>query len=234
MIRKFFCLLLLVAVVQITLADKTTRTCSEQDGTCSSTTTTDKIKLRDLWAKGNKEAASFLSGIYEHSEWVAQALVKQPTVNKITTVSGLADAMKGIVNEATENQKLKLLKAHPDLAQKVEKLSELTPDSQQEQSSAGLQSMTQEERAKFTTLNTQYKTKFQIPFILAVRHSTKYTVLSALEGRLLNPKETEIVTALEQVHKIAWMRLLSKLESDEPAGFLTCHVLDTANGVPGR
>ena len=186
-----------------------------------------------LWEKGAKEAASFLSGIYEHSAWVSDALVKQADCNKITTVSGLAEAMKSIVDQASETQKLQLLRAHPDLAQKVEKLSELTADSQEEQSKAGLQSMTKEEKDQFTKLNTEYKTKFGFPFILAVRHSTKFTVLSALSGRVSNAKETEIVTAITQVHKIAWLRILAKLESDEPAGFLTCHVLDTANGCPG-
>jgi len=69
---------------------------------------------------------------------------------------------------------------------------------------------------------------------LAVRNATKLTVLAALEGRSKNPPEAEFATALEQVHKIAWMRLLSKIDVSDAKGFLTCHVLDTANGCPGK
>ena len=77
-----------------------------------------------------------------------------------------------------------------------------------------------------------YRKNFGFPFILAVRHATKDTIFSAIMGRMNNPKEVEVVTALEQIHKIAWMRILTKLKSNEPSGFLTCHVLDTANGIP--
>jgi len=205
------------------------------NSTCTATTTTkEKMKLCDLWAQGSKASTQFLAGVYEHSPWVAETLLKDATTTtSIKTVSALHQAMKSIVDEALPAQKMELLLAHPDLAQKVEALSELTKESQDEQSSAGLQSLTPDELAKFTTLNTQYKQKFQFPFILAVRHATKYTVLAALEGRLPHTPQAELVTALEQVHKIAWMRILAQLESDEPAGFLTCHVLDTAHGCPG-
>lgn len=222
---KFFLLCFLaLACSFVSAAD-----CSENDKTCVAN---DKMKVGDLLAKETKEVSSFLGGIYEHSEWVSQALVKEKDLKSITTVSGLASAIRTIVDQASESQKIKLLQAHPDLAAKVEQLPELTADSQAEQASAGLQSMTKEEREKFSSLNARYKKQFGIPFVLAVRHSTKYTVLSALEGRVDNSKEKEIVIALEQVHKIAWMRLMAKVESDEPAGFLTCHVLDTANGIP--
>jgi 2-oxo-4-hydroxy-4-carboxy-5-ureidoimidazoline decarboxylase len=230
-----FILWLLVA--QMALAINENGCAGKDDQTCQANDTNDtnnnKIKIRHLWDTGPTATALFLSGIYEHSAWVAEALVKLPEYKNIATVTELAATMKTIVDEATDKQKMDLLLAHPDLAQKIENISDLTPDSQQEQSSAGLQTMTKTERDKFTLWNNRYKEKFHIPFILAVRHSTKYTVLTALEGRLSNSKETEIVIAMQQVHKIAWMRLLSKVESNEPTGFLTCHVLDTANGCPG-
>jgi hypothetical protein len=98
-----------------------------------------------------------------------------------------------------------------------------------------LQSLTTKEKATFSTLNAQYRQKCNFPFILAVRNVTKYTVLAALSGRAgkNTSVEQEFVIAMEQVHKIAWMRLLSKLNTDNAKGFLTCHVLDTANGCPG-
>ena len=141
--------------------------------------------------------------------------------------------MKVIVEKSSREKKLALLCAHPDLCEKVGKLEALTQESQEEQSRSGLQSLTEEELVAFNTMNEAYRTKCGFPFILAVRNATKQTVLAGLEGRLKNSAETEFTVAMQQVHKIAWMRLLSKINTDDAQGFLTCHVLDTANGIPG-
>jgi len=129
---------------------------------------------------------------------------------------------------------MELLCAHPDLCEKVGKLETLTKESQDEQSCSGLQSLTEEELASFNKMNSAYRTKCGFPFILAVRNATKQTVLAGLEGRLKNSPEMEFNVSIQQVHKIAWMRLLSKINTDDAKGFLTCHVLDTANGIPGK
>jgi 2-oxo-4-hydroxy-4-carboxy-5-ureidoimidazoline decarboxylase len=189
--------------------------------------------VKELLSKPDEEIVSALGGIYEHSSWVAEELVKKDT-SGIDTVTALANAMKEIVEGSSEERKMNLLGAHPDLCEKVGQLECLTAESQEEQSRAGLQSLTEEELALFTKCNTEYREKFGFPFILAVRNASKYTVLSALEGRVGNPKEVEFVGALQQVHKIAWMRLLAAINTDDAKGFLTCHVLDTANGCPGE
>lgn len=178
------------------------------------------------------EVATILASIYEHSAWVAEEFVKSP-FGSIETVSQLAGLMKAIVDASSKEQKIKLLLAHPDLCEKVGSLEKLTKESQEEQSRSGLQSLTPEENKRFTRLNTTYRAKFGFPFILAVRNATKFTVLAALEGRVGNTHEKELTVAMEQVHKIAWMRLLSKFDLRDAKGFLTCHVLDTANGIPG-
>jgi 2-oxo-4-hydroxy-4-carboxy-5-ureidoimidazoline decarboxylase len=197
-----------------------------------------KPTVEELLSKSEDEIATYLGGIYEHSYWVAEKLVKNKDFcSSETTITALAAAMKMIVDEASQEKKMILLKAHPDLCEKVGQKDStvvLTKESEDEQSRAGLQSLTEEELARFTRLNNAYKGKFNFPFILAVRNASKYTVLGALEGRLPNPVEKEFPAALEQVHKIAWMRLLSLINTDEASGFLTCHVLDTANGIPGE
>jgi 2-oxo-4-hydroxy-4-carboxy-5-ureidoimidazoline decarboxylase len=148
----------------------------------------------------------------------------EKTLKTVSTVSELAARLKSIVNESSDEQKLALLRAHPDLCEKVEAVKALTKESQEEQSRSGLQSMTEEELKQFKTMNESYKNKFGFPFILAVRNANKDTVLSALEGRLYNgSSQREFNIALEQVHNIAWMRLLTKVNTDDAAGFLTCH-----------
>jgi 2-oxo-4-hydroxy-4-carboxy-5-ureidoimidazoline decarboxylase len=195
----------------------------------------EKITVQQLLSQSPDAVSKALDRIYEHSPWVLKPLIQKLDLSSmITTVSQLAAAMKAIVQDWTKEQKVALLCAYPDLCETVEKLKELTKESQEEQGKAGLQSMEGDELEKFTRLNSSYREKFNFPFILAVRNATKYTVLSALEGRLPNPPEKEFATALEQVHKIAWMRLLSLIDTDDAPGFLTCHVFDTANDCPGK
>jgi len=189
--------------------------------------------MSELVSKDPVEVVSFLEGIYEHSQWVAKELC-EGDLSKLATISDLAAAMKTIVDSAPKEKKMELLCAHPDLCEKVGKLETLTKESQDEQSCSGLQSLTEEELASFNKMNSAYRTKCGFPFILAVRNATKQTVLAGLEGRLKNSPEMEFNVSIQQVHKIAWMRLLSKINTDDAKGFLTCHVLDTANGIPGK
>lgn len=221
------CLLLLLLLnTSLVLAGKYTCT-GEGDESCDNDNSIAKPTVKALLALPSKEIQSFLSGIYERTAWAPETLLDMPS---ITTVSDLAHAMKSVIDDAPYETKLELLRLHPDLNQKIEQLKLLTPESQEEQS--GLESLTPEEEKRFNQLNAAYKTKFGFPFILAVRNASKYTVLAALEGRVQHTMEVEFVTALSQVHKIAWMRLLAKIDTSDANGYLTCHVLDTANGIP--
>jgi len=204
------------------------------------------MKVSEALCKPSDEVKQLLEGLYECSPWVADKFVKERTAQSqgkgddgaatapITTVTGLAKALKSIVDDSTQDEKMLLIRSHPDLCEKVSEMANLSEESQDEQSRAGLQSLTVQEFADFERNNAAYKRKFEFPFILAVRNATKYTVLSAMAGRLENSAQQEFAIAMQQVHKIAWMRILAKFESDQPAGFLTCHVLDTANGCPGK
>ena len=175
------------------------------------------------------------------------------TQSRITNIKILFDEIKAYVMQSSTEVQLELLRCHPDLCLKLEQLDiekeqeEITNESRQEQGRAGLSTLTPIERSNFTKWNTEYKSKFNFPFILAVRNASKYTVLSALQGRLYNSTNgvtthhEEIGCALYQVNKIAFMRLLEKVTYSTTAsescggghgGFLTCHVLDTANGIP--
>jgi len=169
-----------------------------------------------------------LGGVYEKSAWIAERAAPKGPFDSITS---LAASMKAVVDDATEEEQLALLCAHPDLAGKAALAGELTAESTEEQARAGLGSLTQDEMAKFVALNDAYKNKFGFPFILAVRNARKTTILSAFERRVHNSMSAELAECLAQVHKIAWMRLRALVQPN-PSGFLTCHVLDTARGCP--
>jgi OHCU decarboxylase len=100
-----------------------------------------------------------------------------------------------------------VLKTHPDLAGKLAQAKRLTAESTAEQASAGLDALTDAERARFTELNSAYVAAFGFPFIIAVRGLAKGDILAAFERRIANDRATEFVTACRQVERIALLRL---------------------------
>ena len=146
-------------------------------------------------------------GIYEHSPWVAAAVFDAGLGAGDDEARALAGRMARVVDAADDAAKLALLRAHPELAGRLAASGELTAESTAEQASAGLDRCTPEEFAEFHTLNEQYNARFGFPFIVAVRGLSRQDILSAFRERAGNDPETEFATALQQVHRIARLRL---------------------------
>ena len=100
-----------------------------------------------------------------------------------------------------------VLQAHPDLAGKLAAAKRLTGESTAEQASAGLDALTDDERARFTELNEAYVARHGFPFIIAVRDHDKTGILQAFERRLDQDSEAEFAEACRQVERIARLRL---------------------------
>lgn len=156
--------------------------------------------------------AELFGDIFEHSPWIAEKAYEAGLTTGQDTAEGLHAAMVHVLSEASREQKLALIRAHPDLAGRL-KLAELTEDSRSEQSSAGLDSLTEEERDRFLALNDAYKQKFGFPFIMAVKGRTKEEILAAFEERLDHDPEQEFDTAIVQIELIALLRLKDRLPS---------------------
>jgi len=154
---------------------------------------------------------ALFGSIFEHSEWVAERAHKRELSPVHDSATGLHAIMCQVFRAASENEKLEVLKAHPDLAGKLAAAKRLTDASTQEQASAGLDALTDAERAQFTTLNDAYQAKFGFPFIIAVRDNTKAQILAAFEQRLASDRATEFRTACRQVERIAELRLKALL-----------------------
>ncbi len=162
------------------------------------------MKLTDLNALPKPAFTQKLGAIFEHSPWVAEgAYAAAPFAN----IESLHAAMVQVVAQASLDQQLALIRAHPDLAGKAALAGELTAESTSEQKGAGLDTLTSEEFARFHRLNDAYKAKFNFPFILAVRGHDKHSILAAFETRLLNDAESERAEALRQIARIAGFRL---------------------------
>jgi len=190
-----------------------------------------KLTLDALNKASAEQFVAALGGIFEHSPWVAERVAaKRP----FETVLGLLEAMTGAVNEAARDEKATLLRAHPDLAGKAARAGTLTKDSTAEQGSASLDQLSEREYDAFQRMNTDYRNKHEIPFIVCVRRHTKSSILKQFERRIDNKPEHEFETALGEVFRIAALRLDQKIEQADLGlnGRLSTHVLDNNGGQP--
>ena len=143
-------------------------------------------------------------GVYEHSPWIAGAAWHERPFRGLSELRG---AMERAVNAASDERKMELILAHPDLAGKAAVAGELTVESEREQTSAGLDRLSPEEYEAFTGMNRSYRERFGMPLIFCVREHTKKSILKGAEERLGNTREEEIETALAEISKIARLRL---------------------------
>ncbi len=146
-------------------------------------------------------------GIYEHFPEIAVSAFARGLGPETDTPAGLAALMADVAGAMHATTKMKLIRAHPDLAGKAAVAGELTAASKSEQAGAGLDRCTPEELARFEALNRAYKQKFRFPFIMAVAGKTRHDILAAFERRIENDRNTEIDTALAEIDKIARIRL---------------------------
>ena len=147
-------------------------------------------------------------GLYEHSPWIAEQAWLQIADRESVTQQNLINLLKSIVDNSSYTQRLELLRAHPELAGKAAIDGCLTPASNVEQASARLDLCSQAEFESFHELNSAYNEKFNFPFILAVRNKKRAEILSVFKSRLDNSLDVEFCNAIEQVHKIASLRLI--------------------------
>jgi 2-oxo-4-hydroxy-4-carboxy-5-ureidoimidazoline decarboxylase len=144
--------------------------------------------------------ADAFGDVAEHSPWVARnAAGARPFASR----DAMIGAFRGAVMAATEPAQLALIRAHPDLAAKAK----LTADSSREQADAGLEGLGAEDFARFTRLNDLYKSKFDFPFIFAVKGATKDMILASFAERVESAKDDEFAMALGEVCRIFRFRI---------------------------
>jgi len=150
-------------------------------------------------------------GVFEHSPWVADRAFDLELGPAHDSATGLHNALCRVFRSAPAEERLGVLAAHPDLAGKLAQAKRLTADSSREQASAGLDALTDAERAEFQQMNTAYVAKHGFPFIIAVRDNTKASILAAFRARLAHDRAAEFATACAQVERIAALRLKDML-----------------------
>ena len=166
-------------------------------------------KLDDINKLDRVAFTAALGHLFEHSPWVAEETwARRPFRDAVHLHAELCISMRAAVRA----KQLALVNAHPDLAGRMAQQKKLTAESTREQSSAGLDQLTDAELAEFTRLNDAYKAKFAFPFIICARLNAKAAILGAMQTRAGNDPDTEFATALGEIEKIAWLRLQDTLK----------------------
>ena len=163
------------------------------------------------WARpsqmGKPEFMAKFDHVFEHSPWVEERAFDLELSPAHDTAVGLHNAMCRAFRSASEDERLGVLTAHPDLAGKLAAAKRLTAESTAEQASAGLDALTDTERDMFSAQNAAYVEKFGFPFIIAVRDHDKSSIEAAFATRLENDRDAEFTEACRQVERIAFHRL---------------------------
>src|SRR4051812_4990417 len=158
------------------------------------------LNVADVNALDRDEFVRVIGPVFEHSPWIAQrGSARRPFDDRNELHRSLCD----VVRNSTTDEKLSLIRAHPDLVANAV----LTSESQREQRSAGLSDLTEGEREKFRDYNSSYRERFGFPFVICARLNKTEAILRAFPQRLQNSPEIEMETALEEIYKIADLRL---------------------------
>jgi 2-oxo-4-hydroxy-4-carboxy-5-ureidoimidazoline decarboxylase len=173
--------------------------------------TSKRLTLQEVNTLEQEDFVAALDSLFEGPPWIVrQAWFARP-FNSLTYLHG---ALCAVMYNAPVEQQIALIQAHPDLVGRAALAGTLSPASTSEQASAGLDRLTPEEIATFNRYNQTYRERFGFPFVICARENKKESILAGFATRLNNTREQEIRTALNEVARICWLRLLDTISGD--------------------
>ena len=162
------------------------------------------IPLSRLNAMSEAEFVAAIGHAFEHSPWIAQRTHAKRPFDSIAT---LHERLIETVRASSDEEKLGLIRAHPDLVGRMAREGSLTAESTAEQRAAGLSVLSPDEVKQFDGYNAAYRERFGFPFVICARVNKKDAILAAFPLRLRNTRQAEVDTALAEIYKIARLRL---------------------------
>ena len=173
--------------------------------------TRQKTELRRLNVMNRDGFVRTVGHVFEFSPWIAERTWNQ---HPFASLEQLHQKLVQTLQAANEEEKLKLIRAHPDLVGKMADAGNLTAESRSEQAAAGLDRLSPDDAEAFRAYNEMYRDQFGFPFIICARENKKDAILSAFPKRLKNSREKEIAAALDEIAKIARLRLIDAVQED--------------------
>lgn len=168
------------------------------------TATLSPLSPDEVNALPEEDFVAHFGPLFEHSPWIARATwPARPFASRADLLAKLTATLR----RAPQERQIALIQAHPDLAGRLAREGRLTSDSTAEQASAGLDHLDGGEARQFEEYNRKYREKFGFPFVICARLNDKRTILLAFQKRLQLARDAEIQTALEEIEKIAALRL---------------------------
>lgn len=168
------------------------------------------LTLQEVNALDREQFVEALGPIFEGPPWIVEQTWQ---ARPFRSVEHLHSAMCDVIYQAPLEQQVALIQAHPDLVGRAALAGTLTPASQSEQASVGLDRLAPGEIATFTRLNSAYRQRFGFPFVICARQNKKESILAGFETRLGHSREQEIAAALGEIAKIARLRLHDSVRS---------------------
>jgi adenine deaminase len=157
------------------------------------------LEVNGRIALSREDFVARFGGVFESSPWIAESAWR---AEGFADADELHGALAAAMYAAPEDQRIELIRAHPELGERA-----FTAASRSEQSGAGLDRLPPEERERLASLNAAYRERFGFPFVICVREHTRASILANADARLGNPPEREVETALAEIAKIARLRL---------------------------
>ena len=168
-----------------------------------------RVTLADLNSLDQAGFEEVCGPLFEGSSWIAaRTWKKRPFLSRDVLLSELVVTM----GRASDAEKLGLIAAHPDLVSRLAREGKVSRESTKEQAAAGLDALSEREVEVFNRCNREYRDKFGFPFIICARENRKEAIIEAFPRRLAHTRSQEIEVALEEIAKIARLRLLDRVE----------------------
>ena len=190
--------------------------------------------MADLAACSDAAFVERLGSVFEHSAWVARAVLPQ---RPFASADALHAAMMAVLRALPEADCVRLLRAHPELAGAQARSGAMTADSHAEQGGLALDALDAESAAQWDRLNAAYRARFGFPFVLCIRRHTRASALRAFERRLGNARSVELHETLAEIGRISRLRLAARISDHALPGIhgtLGTHVLDLTTGRPAH
>lgn len=176
----------------------------------TTTTASSLPTLGELNTMAHGAFVAALGEVFEYAPWVAEAAASQRPFDSIDALHG---AMLAAVHASPREQAVRFLCGHPELSASAVRSGTLTSDSQQEQQSAGLGDLEQEQGERLAALNQAYRSRHGFPFIACVRHYTRVGLFAELASRTERGTEQEFAEALRQIGFISRLRLSQRVRA---------------------
>ncbi|MCA1599542.1 MAG: 2-oxo-4-hydroxy-4-carboxy-5-ureidoimidazoline decarboxylase [Chloroflexi bacterium] len=170
-----------------------------------------RLTIDEINALDRASFVAALGPVFEGPPWIVERAWEE---RPFADLMRLHERLRAVMDAAPVELQVELIRAHPDLVGRAALAGALTPESTGEQASAGLDRLSPAEVAAFTELNAAYHERFGFPFVICVRENKKEGILAGFNARLGHTREGEITTALSEVAKIAWLRLLDRVQWD--------------------